>query len=78
MYGAGNPGRLRCENTNLCGLISANIGFNLQPGLSVMVDEYGQSTCNCYDSAMGYSKENQTCFCQDGGYYIEKQAKKPF
>ena len=38
-----------------------------------MVDEYGLSTCNCLDSAMGYSKENQTCLCPHGLIYTEDE-----
>ena len=48
-----------------------HISFTLQAGLSVMVNEYGLSTCNCLDSAMGYSKENQTCLCPYGLIYTE-------
>ena len=61
-----------------CELIGDNIGFNLQEGLSVMIDEYGRPTCNCHDSAMGYSKETQTCLCPSGSIYTEDQANKCF
>ena len=43
-----------------------------------MIDEHGTSTCNCLDSAIGYSKEDQICLCPGGGNYTEEQASKLF
>ena len=40
-----------------------------------MVDEYGLPTCNCHDSAMGYSKETKTCSCPNGLIYTEEEVK---
>ena len=43
-----------------------------------MVDEYGLPTCNCHDSAMGYSKDNKECLCPEGKIYTEDEASKSF
>ena len=58
-------------------MLNNNNDFELQSGLSVMVDEHGIPTCHCPDSVMEYSKENKKCSCPGGGNYTEELASKP-